>query len=359
MFRQPFMPPPRLPWGRIFHKSGPAETTVVAFKPPSPKPLPLPSINGAYAPQLGLHITARPPVVKVGPMPPSLVRPHPAPPPTAPSHPVVFPPLTIPPPGALRPIVPPLRPPAAPPHQLSGGPIHRQPVTLPPRFPNRGFHPTLIRPLVRPSTPRYAPRLPYVPPQTRHHSGRHEEPPSVSNAQDRSPSVNTSMAWGKMVSPEFKSKVLKIAADLGTDPNYLMAVMAFESGGTFSPSVRNKLSGARGLIQIMPKFANAVGTRDQELATMTPERQLDYVAKWFHMQAKGRPLTTLEDVYMAVFSPVAIGKPASFVCYRSPSPNYKQNAGLDTDRDGQITKFEAAAQVRRMLLRGLRPDKSG
>ena len=37
------------------------------------------------------------------------------------------------------------------------------------------------------------------------------------------------------VTPEFISKVEAMAERLGTRPEYLMAVMSFETGGSFSP----------------------------------------------------------------------------------------------------------------------------
>ena len=71
------------------------------------------------------------------------------------------------------------------------------------------------------------------------------------------------------VSVDFKRKVIDIARNLGTDPNYLLAVMSFETGHRFSPSVRNKASGATGLIQFMPKTAQSLGTTTDKLAAMT------------------------------------------------------------------------------------------
>jgi hypothetical protein len=54
------------------------------------------------------------------------------------------------------------------------------------------------------------------------------------------------LAWGKKVSPAFKRKVIEISAELGMDPNNLMAAMAFESARTFRADIENPLSGASG-----------------------------------------------------------------------------------------------------------------
>ena len=104
------------------------------------------------------------------------------------------------------------------------------------------------------------------------------------------------------VSDAFKQKVIQIASDLKVNPNFLMAVMSFESGETFSPSIKNAAgSGAVGLIQFMPATAKQLGTTTAALAAMTAEDQLDFVAKYFRQFKK--PLLTIEDVYMAVLLP--------------------------------------------------------
>lgn len=150
------------------------------------------------------------------------------------------------------------------------------------------------------------------------------------------------------VSEAFKQKVVQIAEDLKTDPNYLMAIMSFETGGTFSPSVRNQAgSGAVGLIQFMPSTARDLGTSSQALANMTAEEQLDYVFKYF-TPYQGK-LNTLEDCYMAVLYPAAIGKGSQYSLFRRGTIEYAQNSGLDRDNNGVITVGEAAQLVRERL----------
>jgi len=49
---------------------------------------------------------------------------------------------------------------------------------------------------------------------------------------------------------------------------------------------------------------------------MTVIEQLAFVKKYFEKQiATYGKLTTLEDVYLAVFSPAFIGKPMTYVAY--------------------------------------------
>ena len=147
---------------------------------------------------------------------------------------------------------------------------------------------------------------------------------------------------------EFRDKVIAIAERLKTNPNFLMAVMSFESGATFSPSVPNKAgSGAIGLIQFMPATAKGLGTTTAALAEMSAESQLDFVEKHFR-PFRGR-LDTIEDTYMAVLLPKAVGKGPDFVLFQKPSVAFTQNRGLDIDGDGRITVFDASFKVRRLL----------
>lgn len=165
------------------------------------------------------------------------------------------------------------------------------------------------------------------------------------------------VAWGKRVSALFKSKVAEIAADLGCDPNHLMAAMAFETGERFTANVKNPVSGATGLIQFMPSTAEDLDTTVADLAAMSAEDQLEYVHKYFRPY-KGR-MNTLSDVYMAILWPKAIGQPEDAVLFAQPSKQYDQNKGLDADGDGRVTKSEAAARVLQKLTKGLSAGNLG
>lgn len=167
------------------------------------------------------------------------------------------------------------------------------------------------------------------------------------------------LAWGAKVSADFRAKVLSVCAALGWDVHYaswLMACMHFESGGTFSPSIRNGAgSGATGLIQFMPKTAIGLGTTVGDLAEMSAVEQLDVVARYFKPYAS--KIKSLADMYMAILLPSAIGKPDDAVLFSSGAA-YRQNAALDADSDGKITKAEAAARVMDRLVKGLQLDNA-
>jgi len=161
------------------------------------------------------------------------------------------------------------------------------------------------------------------------------------------------LAWGRKVSQAFRDRLFEICQILGVEPDYLMACMAFESAETFSPSIKNAAgSGATGLIQFMPNTARGLGTTTAALAALTAEQQLEWVLAYF-MPYKGR-LKTLADVYMAILWPAGIGKPDGWTLWDKDSrpTTYRQNAGLDLNKDGKITKSEAAAKVLAKLERG-------
>lgn len=170
-------------------------------------------------------------------------------------------------------------------------------------------------------------------------------------------SVICTIPWGQKVSQTFRNRVVWCAKELDIPVDYLMAVIAFESAETFSPSIKNQAgSGATGLVQFMPATAKGLGTTVSVLETMTAEDQLNYVYKYF-LPYKGK-LKTLSDVYMAVLWPRAIGQPETHVLWEKASKptTYRQNSGLDINKDGAITKAEAAAKVQAKIGRGLLQD---
>lgn len=166
------------------------------------------------------------------------------------------------------------------------------------------------------------------------------------------------LAWGAKVSAEFRQRVRQTGErDFHFDPNWLMACMAFESGRSFSPSVKNPGSSATGLIQFMEATAKHYGTTTAALGLMTAEKQFDFVWLYFRdaIRAHG-PITRLADCYMAILNPVAMGKPDAYAMWVQGSSAYAANAGLDANKDHTITKAEAAAHVAALLAEGLKPE---
>jgi hypothetical protein len=182
------------------------------------------------------------------------------------------------------------------------------------------------------------------------------------NSNDRYAHVSGSIAavsgLEENTTPEFRRKLIAIAEELGTNPDYLAAVMSVESGRTFDPAIRNPQGGATGLIQFMPATArNHLGTTTEELSQMSAEEQLDYVKKYYE-PFKGR-LKSVDDVYLATFMPYYVGKPRSAVIAQEGSSArsdksshtqgkvYDQNKGLA--RGGVITVGSVTAVARGRL----------
>lgn len=150
-----------------------------------------------------------------------------------------------------------------------------------------------------------------------------------------------------LANPEFSARVDQLAGKYGVNPMALVAIMDFETGGTFgTDTVNGAGSGATGLIQFMPKTARSLGTSVEELSQMTQVEQMDYVEAYFDQFGSKIQGGQVDDLYMAVLWPAAIGKPSGYPLFQQGTTAYTQNAGLDTNGDGTITKFEAAAKVK-------------
>lgn len=161
------------------------------------------------------------------------------------------------------------------------------------------------------------------------------------------------LAWGQKVNPTFRAKVLEICRDFGwgdQHASWLMSCMAFESAETFNPHIKNAAgSGATGLIQFMPATARGLGTTTDILASMSAVQQLDYVQKYFKPYYKR--IHSLSDMYLAILMPKYVGQPESTPIF-SGGIAYRQNSGLDTNKDGTVTKAEAAGKVALKLQKG-------
>ncbi|MEM7512828.1 MAG: transglycosylase SLT domain-containing protein, partial [Bacteroidota bacterium] len=146
---------------------------------------------------------------------------------------------------------------------------------------------------------------------------------------------------------EFEDKVRMIAGKLDVEASWLMAVMYSES--QFNSSVKNfKGSGATGLIQFMPFTARELKVSIRDLKKMTPVKQLDYVYKYLdRVKARHGYYQSLTDLYLAILYPRAINKSMNYVMYAKPSITYKQNAGLDVNKDGKVTVKDIDLRMRK------------
>lgn len=137
----------------------------------------------------------------------------------------------------------------------------------------------------------------------------------------------------------FIEKVILISTKLSIDPNWLMAVMQFESG--LNPAKVNPFSKAVGLIQFMPDTAQSLGTSLTALKAMSNVQQLDYVYRYLSFYKS--KIKAFVDLYFAVFFPLAIDKPLEWVFESkklSRSKIAEQNPVFDINKDGKITVAE-------------------
>ncbi|RMG42824.1 MAG: hypothetical protein D6719_05375 [Candidatus Dadabacteria bacterium] len=150
---------------------------------------------------------------------------------------------------------------------------------------------------------------------------------------------------------EFYAEVERVAAKHGMNPNHLMAVMQFETVGSFDPSKKNPHSSATGLIQFMEATAQELGTTTAELRRMNRVEQMEYVDKYFSLPRIARPLgrvlenkgrLDLEDVYLAVLSPANVGKDPDEVVFRAGTEKARVNPVFG---DGDITVGRIAQRI--------------
>lgn len=161
------------------------------------------------------------------------------------------------------------------------------------------------------------------------------------------------LLFEEKVSKEFTAKVTDISKKLGINPNSLMLTMYIETAKTFNPAIQNKKSRATGLIQFMPATARNLGTTVDALKEMSALEQLDYVYKYL-FPYKGR-MKEFVDTYLAVFFPLAIGKPNDWVLETKSLPAKtiaEWNPLYDLNKDKKIQKGEIAKKIMEYLPKG-------
>ena len=142
---------------------------------------------------------------------------------------------------------------------------------------------------------------------------------------------------------EFITETRKIAAELGVDPNLLLAKFYVES--RIDPTKKNKDTGASGIFQIM--WFNL-----PDGMTLVKFRQLSATEQLKHYRTYILPykkyIKEIEDLYVANICPAALIEGRK-ILYKYPSKEYTQNDGLDVNKDGKITRQD----IRKVILRYL------
>lgn len=88
---------------------------------------------------------------------------------------------------------------------------------------------------------------------------------------------------------------------------------------------------ATGLIQFMPTTAKSLGTSTQAIYNMTAIDQLKYVEKYIIQFSKNGQLKNYIDIYAAIFFPISLGKPDTFILQsktQSAKEVASQNQGI-------------------------------
>lgn len=174
--------------------------------------------------------------------------------------------------------------------------------------------------------------------------------------------VQRALPWGKQAldsyGMEFIEGLLWIESQIGLKPELLLPCMKFESN--IDHRARNPLSSASGLIQFMSFTAINLGTTIQAIRAMDVMTQLSYVYKYFkEFYDRGFDLSkwNIADVYMAILWPDGIGKPMDHPIFvRGKGNSYAPNKGLDANKDGYVTKQEAANKIIRLEAEGYLPQ---
>ncbi len=155
---------------------------------------------------------------------------------------------------------------------------------------------------------------------------------------------------------EFKAKVIEISQKLGINPNWLMLVFYIETAAAVYKIINHRIQnsiGATGLIQFLKSTAIQLGTTTEALKRMSNIEQLDYVYKYL-LPYRGK-MKSLQDVYLAVFFPAAIGKPDDWVIQTKTISAEKiasQNQLYDLNRDKKITVGEIKQKILSFVPKG-------
>jgi hypothetical protein len=154
----------------------------------------------------------------------------------------------------------------------------------------------------------------------------------------------------------FVKKVTEISEKLVIDPNWLMAIMYFESGRTFSPSKGNNI-GCYGLIQFCPdkkglnyKTVNGKKYLLADIAKMDYSKQLDLVYEYY--KSYTGKLKSYTDTYFVTFFPLAVGKPDDWIIQGgglTAKQIYNANPAFQNVKDGVLRVWEVKKTILKEL----------
>jgi len=176
-------------------------------------------------------------------------------------------------------------------------------------------------------------------------------PPPNNNKLDHGKVKGQPVPWS--TDTTFLDKVKSVAASLNANYIDMLAFMYNESIGTFDPAIQGpQLKQGRpvGLIQFLPATAIGLKTTVEALAELSRVDQMDWVLNYynyFKFTTKA-PTPKLQDLYLCVFWPNAVGKPDDYIIAQPNSDVAQANRGLQA-ADGSITCASVGAAAAKNL----------
>lgn len=151
----------------------------------------------------------------------------------------------------------------------------------------------------------------------------------------------------------FIAKIIVVAKNLGIPANWLMAIINWESAGTFTASITNA-QGYTGLIQFGDAAAVDLKTTTLALRNMTAVKQLDYVEAYYKMWYERLKISAPKsygDVYLITLYPKAANKPDDFILGSNPTIFANNNPAFKYGKN-----YVTAGDVRRYMLNAIPKD---
>jgi hypothetical protein len=149
----------------------------------------------------------------------------------------------------------------------------------------------------------------------------------------------------------FVKKIKEISNKLQINPNWLMAIMYFESARTFSPSKGNNI-GCYGLIQFCPDRGKNYKTVNGKQYLMSDIKKMDYSTQLNLVYEYYKPysgkLKSYSDTYFVTFFPLAIGKPDDWVIEGggfTAKQIYNSNPAFRYEKDDKIRVWEVKKKI--------------
>ena len=153
----------------------------------------------------------------------------------------------------------------------------------------------------------------------------------------------------------FERKVHAVSSSLDIPPEWLMAVMYSES--KLNPAVTNhRGSGATGLIQFMVPTVRELNARMgtayymSDIKSMPAHHQMDLVFEYLQtVRERYGEFNSLTELYLAILYPKALGQHHCYTMYSKPTKMYRQNSGLDENKDGSVTVCDIDERMQRLF----------